>query len=219
MKKAAVVLCGSGFKDGSEIRESVGVLWALAEEKARVEIFAPDEDQYHVVDCLSGEVAKGEKRNQLVEAARIARGNVRPLAELAADEFDFVVIPGGYGAAKNLCSFALEGSKGKVNPEMKRVLKEFRAAGKPIGALCIAPAILALAFPGEKLELTLGAKSETSAEMEKLGHTHVVKKPQEWHIDRQHKIGSTPAYMYDAAPLDQIFAGIRGLVKELHQLA
>lgn len=214
MKKAAVVLCGSGFKDGSEVRESVGVLWALASEKVAAQVFALDAPQFDVVNCLTDK-PMAESRNQMVEAARIARGNVRPLPQLKAADFDFIVIPGGYGAAKNLCNFALEGSKGTVNPELKRVLQEFRQAGKPIGAVCIAPAILALAFPGEGLELTLGAKGDASAEIEKLGHRHVEKKAYEWHFDRKHRIATTPAYMYDDAPLDQIFAGIHGLVKTI----
>lgn len=218
MKKAAVVLCGSGYKDGSEIREAVGILWALSAEKISAQIFAPDEKQAEVVNCLTGEPAP-ENRNQLVEAARIARGEVAPLAKLRAGDFDLLLIPGGFGAAKNLCSFAFEGSKGKVNAEMKKVLQEFRRAAKPIGAVCVAPAILALTFAGEGLELTVGARSEASAEIEKLGHTHVEKAAHEWHIDRAKKIGTSPAYMYDAAPLDQIFLGIRGLVRELSQLA
>ncbi|MGZ3696415.1 MAG: isoprenoid biosynthesis glyoxalase ElbB [Bdellovibrionota bacterium] len=219
MKKAAVVLCGSGYKDGSEIRESVGVLWALAAENMKVQIFAPDLDQFDVVNCATGAAQAGEKRNQLVEAARIARGEIQPLGKLRAQDFDMLVIPGGFGAAKNLCTFAIEGGKGKVLPEMKAVLEGFQSAGKPIGAVCIAPAILALAFPGKKFELTVGAKSEASAEIEKLGHVHVEKAAHEWHIDRKNRVGTTPAYMYDDAPLDKIFSGIKGLVAELCRLA
>jgi enhancing lycopene biosynthesis protein 2 len=218
MKKIAVVLCGSGYKDGSEIRESVAVLWALSREGAEAHCFAPDEPQADVVNCLTGQAAGGEPRNQLVEAARIARGAVAPLAKLRAEAFDGLVIPGGFGAAKNLCTFAAQGSAGRVNPEMKRVLEEFRAAGKPIGAVCIAPALVALAFPKAGLELTLGAKGEASAEIEKLGHRHVEKAPNEWHLDREHKILTTPAYMYDDAPLREIFEGVHGLVRELCSL-
>src|SRR5690606_1602971 len=107
---------------------------------------------------------------------------------------------------------------GKVHPELLRVLKEFRSSAKPIGAVCIAPAILALAFPGEKLELTLGAAGEASAEVEKLGQVHVQKEPTGWHLDAARKIATTPAYMYDGAPLHEIFAGIRGMVGELCRL-
>lgn len=216
--KAAVILCGSGFKDGSEIRESVGVLWALSQEGVDAACFALDEPQLDVVNCLTGEPSRNEQRNQLVEAARIARGQVQPLSRLDATQFDFLVIPGGYGAAKNLCDFALKGSGGKVHPEVKKALDGFRNSGKPIGAVCIAPAILALAYSGQGLELTVGEKSEASGELEKLGHKHVEKKANEWHCHRATKIVTTPAYMYDSAPLREIFAGIHGLVRELKQL-
>jgi enhancing lycopene biosynthesis protein 2 len=219
MQKAAVVLCGSGFKDGSEIREAVGVLWALSEQGVEAGCFALDAPQADVVNCLTGAVSPGETRNQLVESARIARGKVRPLAAARAGEFDFLVLPGGFGAAKNLCSFASQGAKGKVDPEVQRVLQDFREEGKPIGAVCIAPAVLALAFPGQGLELTLGAEGEAAEEIRKLGHKHVPKQPSAWHLDRKHKIATTPAYMYDDAPLHDVFAGIRGMVAELCRLA
>lgn len=215
MKKIAVILCGSGFKDGSEIRESVAVLWALSQEGAEAHCFALDESQADVVNCLTGQAVPGEKRSQIVEAARIARGQIRPLGELTAAGFDGLVIPGGFGAAKNLCTFATQGGGGKVNPQVQRVLEEFRMAGRPIGAVCIAPAILALAFPKQGLELTLGARGEAGAEIEKLGQRHVEKKPNEWHHDRKHKILTSPAYMYDDALLKDVFAGVHGLVREL----
>lgn len=219
MKKAAVILCGSGFKDGSEIREAVGVLWALSAEGVAASLFALDEPQAEVVNCLTGEVAKGESRNQLVEAARIARGAVKPLTELEARGFDFLVLPGGFGAAKNLCTFAREGSRGKVNPEVKRVLEDFHGRAKPIGAVCIAPALVGMAFAGKGFELTLGAGGEAAAELEKLGHKHRPKAASEWLVDAKNKVVSSPAYMHDDAPLHEIFTGIQGLVRELCRLA
>lgn len=216
--KAAVILCGSGFKDGSEIREAVGVLWALSQEGVDASCFALDEPQADVVNCLTMQAVAGETRNQLVEAARIARGKVQPLPRMNAFEYDFLVLPGGFGAAKNLCDFASKGSGGKAHPEVRKALESFRNAGKPIGAVCIAPAVLALAFSGKGLELTVGAKGEASGEIEKLGHKHVEKKANEWLCDRNNKIVTTPAYMYDSAPLHEIFAGIHGLVRELKQL-
>ncbi len=215
MKKVAVVLCGSGFKDGSEIRESVGVYWALSAEGAEVKTFALDEPQYDVVNCLTGETVSNEKRNQLVEAARIARGKIEPLAKLNSQDFDVLVLPGGFGAAKNLCSFAREGSKGSVHPELARVLKSFHDAGKPIGAVCIAPAILAMTFPNAGFELTLGGFSEAAQEIEKLGHQHVVKNANEFHFDKKNNIATSPAYMWDDAKVHEIFDGIRGMVKAL----
>lgn len=215
MKRVAVILCGSGYKDGSEIRESVGVLWALSVAGAEAKMFALDEAQSDVVNCLTGEAVPGEKRNQLVEAARIARGAVAPLEKLNPAEFDALIVPGGFGAAKNLCSFAKEGSGGKVHPSVQQKLEQFFSAGKPIGAVCIAPAILALAFRGKGFELTVGAACEASAEIEKLGHRHVAKKASEFHHDAKNRIYTTPAYMYDAAPLSEIFEGIRGMVAAL----
>ncbi len=219
MKKVAVLLCGSGFKDGSEIREAVGVLWALSAERAETQIFALDEPQSDVVNCLTGEVAKTESRNQLVESARIARGSVAPLADLNPADFDAFLLPGGFGAAKNLCSFAREGSKGRVHPEVKKTLEAFFSQGKPIGAVCIAPAVLALAFPQKGLELTLGAPGEAAGEIEKLGHRHIPKKASECLVDAKHKIVSSPAYMYESAPLHEVFTGIQALVREVCRLA
>src|SRR5271154_5663528 len=132
-KKVAVVLCGSGYLDGSEIRESVGVLWALSKNHAEVQCFAPDADQSDVMNCLTAQPASGERRNQLVEAARIARGKVRPLSHLNAGEFNALIMPGGFGAAKNLCTFASAGAGGTVLPELKKVLEAMHAAKKPIG--------------------------------------------------------------------------------------
>ncbi|MGZ3734987.1 MAG: isoprenoid biosynthesis glyoxalase ElbB, partial [Bdellovibrionota bacterium] len=204
-----------GFKDGSEIRESVAVLWALSREGAEAHCFALDELQADVVNCLTGQPAAGESRNQLVEAARIARGDINPLTQLKAAAFDALVIPGGFGAAKNLCNFASKGSAGSVNGQVKRVLDEFHAAAKPIGAVCIAPAIVALAFPRAGFELTLGDEGEAAGEITKLGHKHVPKKASEWHCDRKNRIVSTPAYMHDRASLADIFTGVHGLVREL----
>jgi enhancing lycopene biosynthesis protein 2 len=195
------------------------VLWALSAEGVATSIFAPDEPQADVVNCLTGEVAKGESRNQLVEAARIARGAVKPITQLQAQGFDFLVLPGGFGAAKNLCTFAKEGSRGKVNAEVKRVLEDFHGQGKPIGAVCIAPALVGMAFAGKGFELTLGAGGEAAAELEKLGHQHRPKAASEWHVDSKNKVVSSPAYMHDDAPLHEIFTGIQGLVRELCRLA
>ncbi|MCM2321770.1 MAG: isoprenoid biosynthesis glyoxalase ElbB [Oligoflexia bacterium] len=216
--KVAVVLCGSGFKDGSEIRESVGVLWALSHHPVEVQCFAPDAPQEEVVNCLTGQTMSGETRNMLVEAARIARGQVRPLTELRPEDFDAIILPGGFGAAKNLCSFASEGSRATVRPELAAILRGMYAARKPIGAVCIAPAIVALALKGEKLELTVGTRCETSEELEKLGHRHIERRAHECHVDEAHRVVTTPAYMQDRAPLHEIFTGIRALVDEVVRL-
>ena len=218
MKKVAVILAGSGYLDGSEIREAVGVLWALSSQPVHVQCFAPDVNQRDVVDHLMGQPAE-ESRNVLVESARIARGKVLPLSELDSSEFDALIMPGGFGAAKNLCTFALEGSNGSVLPELAKILHSMYDAGKPIGAACIAPAILALNWKTTLLELTVGAVSDASQEIEKLGHKHFATKANEVHVDREHKIVTTPAYMYDDAPLHEVFEGIRKMVGDVVRMA
>lgn len=219
MKRAAVILCGSGFKDGSEIREAVGVLFALSEMGVEASCFALDEPQFDVVNCLTLAPASQEKRNQLVESARIARGAIKPLPQLEAKDFEILVIPGGFGAAKNLCNFAHKGSAGSVNPILQEKIMDFYQQKKPIGGVCIAPAILALAFKGKSIDITLGGESEAVDEILKLGHTHIPKKAFEWHVSESHRIVTTPAYMHETAPLHEIFMGIRGMVIELVKLA
>jgi enhancing lycopene biosynthesis protein 2 len=144
---------------------------------------------------------------------------VRPLSELRGEGFDALVLPGGFGVAKNLCDFAFKGSQGQVLPAMHAALEGFRTAHKPIGAVCIAPALLALSFPKQGFELTVGAPGEVSQEIEKLGHKHVVCSPSEIHVDSRHRVVSTPAYMYDDAPLHEVFAGIQKLVAEVIRLS
>jgi enhancing lycopene biosynthesis protein 2 len=167
------------------------------------------------MNCLTGEESAGESRNQLIESARIARGKVQALSTLRPEEFDGLMIPGGYGVAKNLCTFAFKGSQGTVNSEIEKIVKKFYALKKPIGAICIAPALVGLVLKGQNIELTLGPSGEASQEIEKLGHKHIIKSAKEWHVDRAHKILSTPAYMIDDSPLADIFEGIAGMTKEL----
>jgi enhancing lycopene biosynthesis protein 2 len=213
-KRIAVVLCGSGFKDGSEIRESVGVLWALSQHPVDVQCYAPDAPQKDVINCLTGQ-PMNETRNQLVEAARIARGKIKALSELNPSEFDAIILPGGFGAAKNLCDFASKGIQGSVISELKEKLQAFHATNKPIGAVCIAPAIVALAFSQKNFNLTVGASGEAAQSIEKLGHKHITTSARECCIDEKNKIFTTPAYMYDDANLSDIFEGIRKLVSEV----
>ncbi|HLW57458.1 MAG TPA: isoprenoid biosynthesis glyoxalase ElbB [Bacteriovoracaceae bacterium] len=216
MKKIAVVLGGSGFKDGSEIRESVLTLLALDEADVQFDCFAPDDNQYDVVNCLTGE-AMNEKRNLLVEAARIARGHIKPVTELKASDYDGVMFPGGFGVAKNLCTFAFKGSEGEVRADVNNVIHDFYNAKKPIGAICIAPALIALSLKGKNLNLTLGSEGEAAEEIKKLGHRHTVTKPHECVVDRENKIVTSPAYMYDDARLKDIKKGIAEVVKAISQ--
>lgn len=218
MKKVAVILCGSGYRDGSEIREAVATLWSLSHEHAKVQCFAPDDLQADVVNCLTGETVKSEKRNMLVESARIARGEIKPLNQLNVSDFDALIIPGGFGAAKNLCNFAFKGSQGTARPELEKVLHTFFEMKKPIGAICIAPAILALALRGKNLVLTVGSSGETADEIAKCGHEHVVTSVTECHIDSKNKIVTTGAYMFGNAPLHDVFTGIQKCVQGVLKL-
>ncbi len=212
-KKIAVVLCGSGFKDGSEIRESIGVLLALDQHQAEAFCFAPDDFQHDVVNCLTGEIDPLQERNMLVESARIARGKIKPLHDLDPEKFDGIIIPGGFGAAKNLCSFALKGIQGEVRFDLDKILKKFHLLKKPIGAVCIAPAIVALTFRETKLQLTVGESSPTADSLIKLGHEHIICASDSAVWDKNNKIASTPAYMNDQATLSDIFKGIDKLVQ------
>lgn len=214
-----MILCGSGYKDGSEIRESVLTLLALDQQGAKFECFAPDDFQTDVVNCFTSEVMAGEKRHMLVESARIARGEVKSLMDLHGMNFDGLIMPGGFGAAKNLCDFAFKGATGRARPDVAETLREFHQAKKPIGAVCIAPAVLALTFKNQGFKLTVGAASETSQELEKLGHTHVVCPPDQCVVDKNAKIVTSPAYMYEAGPLSAIATGISSLVREVLALA
>lgn len=218
-KKIAVVLCGSGYLDGSEIRESVGALWALSKHAVDVQCFAPNAEQADVMNCLTKEPVANEARNQLVEGARIARGNIKPLGTLEPRDYDALILPGGFGAAKNLCDFAKAGANGVVRTELQRILVAMHAAKKPLGAICIAPAILALAFKGKGIEMTVGAAGEAAGEIEKLGQRHITCRADECHVDKTHRVVTTPAYMYDDALLHEIFTGIDKLVNEVIRLA
>jgi enhancing lycopene biosynthesis protein 2 len=160
-----------------------------------------------------------EKRNQLVESARIARADVKPLSQLRAQDFAGLIIPGGFGAAKNLCNFASQGAKGTVIKDLERVITDFHSSKKPIGAVCIAPAIVGLALKGEACELSVGKKCSTSDAIEAMGHRHVQTEISECHIDRQHRIVTTPAYMDDKASLSDLFQGVRKLVGAVIELS
>jgi enhancing lycopene biosynthesis protein 2 len=208
-KNVCVILSGCGVFDGAEIHESVVTLLTLARAGATYRCAAPDKPQMHVINHLEGKPAEGETRNVLVEAARIARGAISPLSEIRATDYDAVFLPGGFGAAKNLSDFAVNGAGGSADPELVRVLQEFRAAGKPIGAVCIAPAVLVLAL-GEG-EVTIGSDEGTAAAIAAAGGSHVACPVTEMHVDEARKIVTAPAYMVDTT-LDRVAEGIEKAV-------
>ncbi len=216
MKKVGVVLSGCGVRDGSEIHEAVLTLLAIDRQGAEAVCMAPD-IPFPVTDHLTMQDT-GEKRNVLVESARIARGNIRNIAEVRASDLDAVVFPGGFGAAKNLCDFAFKGATASVNPEVARLVREMAAAGKPIGAVCIAPALIA-SILGKDLgpALTIGNDAGTANEIEKTGATHQECEVSDFVVDPDNKIVTSPAYML-ATRISEVAEGIDRCVGEVIRL-
>ncbi|PKQ60374.1 isoprenoid biosynthesis protein ElbB [Labilibaculum filiforme] len=213
-KKFAVVLAGSGVYDGSEIHEATLALYSISKNGGSYQIFAPNINQYHVINHITGEEMP-ETRNVLVEAARIARGDIKDLKDFSADDFDAILFPGGFGVAKNLCTFAFDGVDCKVNPDAELALKAMHKAKKPIGALCISPALIAKVL-GE-VELTIGEDEETAAAITAMGATHVTTTHGEIVFDKENKIVTTPCYMLDAS-IAQIGDGADNVVKTIMAL-
>lgn len=214
----AVILSGCGYLDGVEIRESVLALLALDSEGIEYDIFAPDIEQCHVINHLTKTTCEAESRNVLQEASRIARRKISALSELRPEQFDGLVLPGGFGAAKNLSTFAFNGSAGETNSEIELILKKFYATKKPIGAICISPALLSLTFGNIKPKLTIGNHTETSEEIEKTGSIHLSCGVNECIVDTENLFITTPAYMEENTNLMDIFQGITKLVKAMQQL-
>lgn len=216
-KKIGVVLSGCGVYDGSEIHEAVFTLLAIDRNGADAVCMAPNAE-FPVVDHLAG-AESGETRNALVEAARIARGNIRDIAGVTAADIDALIFPGGFGAAKNLCNFAVKGAGADVFPEVARLLKEVMAARKPIGAICIAPALIAATLGKEYApQLTIGTDEGTAAAINQTGSTHVACPVTEFVVDAKNKIISTPAYML-AGRISEAYDGIDKAVKAVIEMA
>jgi len=215
-KKIGVILSGCGVYDGSEIHEAVFTLLAIDANGAEAVCMAPDMELAEV-SHLSG-AATGAKRNVLVESARIARGKIRNIAEITSGDLDAVILPGGFGAAKNLCDFAQKGAAASIQPEVARLLKEMVAAGKPIGAICIAPVIVAALLGKERSpEVTIGNDSGTAAAINATGSRHCDCPVTEFVIDRKNRIVSTPAYML-AGHISEAYEGITKTVKAVIDL-
>jgi enhancing lycopene biosynthesis protein 2 len=213
MKQFAVILAGCGVYDGAEIHEAVLTLLAIKKAGADYKIFAPDVDQYHVINHITGEVT-GEKRNALTESARIARGIIYPVGDFTAADFDALIFPGGFGVAKNLCTYAYDGVDFKVNKDVEKAIKEMFELGKPIGAMCIAPVLLAKVL--ENIGITIGNDKGTANDIDKLGSSHKVADYTEVVIDTDNLIFSTPCYMLDADIL-QVANGTENLINAIMQ--
>ena len=214
MKKIAVVLAGNGVYDGSEIHEATLTLLAIVRNGAQYQCFAPDVNQAHVVNHLTGEEMP-EKRNVLIEAARIARGNIKPLSEYNAKDFDAIVFPGGFGAAKNLCTFAFDGVDCKVNTDVEKAVRATVAEEKPVGALCISPVLIAKILGDVKV--TIGQDEATIEAIERLGGTHEKTTHGQIVVDEKYKVITTPCYMLNAT-IDQIADGVEKAVKKILEM-
>ncbi|OFI33562.1 isoprenoid biosynthesis glyoxalase ElbB [Alteromonas lipolytica] len=194
MKKVAVILSGCGVYDGAEIHESVLTLLSILKHGGSYQCFAPDKPQLHVVNHLTGEVVEGESRNVLAESARITRGKVKPVTECNADDFDLLILPGGFGAAKNLCTFAIDGPDCQFDEDVLSVCKAFAEAGKPAAYACIAPALAAKVY-GTSVNLTIGNDEGTASALEQFGVKHQNCTVTDVVIDQDAKLVTTPAYM------------------------
>jgi enhancing lycopene biosynthesis protein 2 len=213
-RNIAVILSGCGNKDGAEIHESVMTLWAIHKHGAEYQCFAPDIDQHHVLNFITNQ-EMDEKRNVLVESARIARGDIKDLKEYSAAEYDGLILPGGLGAAKNLSTFAFDGPHCVVNEDVERAVQDTAAQHKPIGALCIAPAIIARIF-GD-VTVTIGHDPGTEAALAEMGAKHSETTHGEIVVDKDKKVVTTPCYMLNAR-LDQIGEGAENLVKAVLEM-
>ena len=211
MKKFAVVLAGCGHKDGAEITEAVSLLLAIDQHHCEYQCFAPDRPQTEVIDHITGKKVVGAKRNIMTEAARIARGNILPLDQFKAEDYDALFFPGGFGAAKNLCDFAFKGADMVVQTDVARAILEMHAAKKPIGAMCIAPVMLARLLPG--VCVTLGAEGSDAADcVRKWGAEHVQTENGDVCAVNEDLVFTTPAFMLDAT-LKDIYDGAFNMVE------
>lgn len=215
MKTVGVVLSGCGVFDGAEIHESVLTLLALDRAGARVLCFAPDKPQLHVINHVTGEEI-AEQRNVLVESARIARGQVAPLSSADSTQLDALIVPGGFGAAKNLSDFAIKGSECAIDPDLAELVQSMHKSGKPIGFMCISPVMLPKLL-GKPIRLTIGNDPDTIDAIEIMGGEHVVCPVEDVVIDIDNKVVTTPAYML-AESISDAAKGIDKLVTKVLDL-
>lgn len=213
-KKLAVVLSGCGVYDGSEIHEAVATLLAIEKQGANYQCFAPDIKQHHVVNHLTGEEMT-ESRNVLIEAARIARGNILPLSELNLENFDGLVFPGGFGVAKNLCSYAVDGTKCLINSDVNVAVRDAYERNIPIAALCVSPVLIAEILAN--VTLTIGKDASTIKDIEVMGAIHQETTGAEIVVDRENKIVSSPCYMLDAS-ISVVAQGAENAINALFEM-
>ena len=217
MKKIGILLAGCGFLDGSEIHEAVLTLLALDRAGAEAVCLAPDITHYEVVNHYTGETMPNELRNVLVESARIARGAITDLKNIGTLALDALILPGGFGAAKNLSTYALKGTSCEINPDVAAAVQSFYQAKKPLGFICIAPALAAKILGEEHIDLTIGNDPQSATDIEAMGAHHVECPVGNAIVSRTGKVVSTPAYMLQAS-ISEVAKGIEKLVEELLSL-
>lgn len=215
-KRIALILSGCGNKDGTEITEAVALIVGLSRGGAQLDFFAPDLN-FTARNFLTG--IPMDERNMMVEAARISRSQMQDLKTLNVDSYDALAFPGGMGAAVNLCDWSKKGANCEVLSDVRRAIEGFHKTERPIAAVCVAPVLLARVLGKHKITLTLGADDETAMEVRKTGAIHETCPVDDYITDRNHKIITTPAYMYGDAKFHQVFDGIQGLAKELLEMA
>ncbi|MBS3808560.1 MAG: isoprenoid biosynthesis glyoxalase ElbB [Desulfobacterales bacterium] len=217
MKNVGVLLSGCGVYDGTEIHEAVITLLALERNGASTVCMAPDIAQHHVVNHLTGQPTE-ESRNLLVESARIARGEITDIKHIRSADLDALVIPGGFGAAKNLSDFAIKGKEAEIHPEVRRLVIEMADSAKPIGAMCISPAVLAKILEDRRPQVTIGNDLGTAEAIEAMGGTHTVCEVKMIEVDKTNKLVTTPAYMIGSS-ISDVAEGIEKLVEKVLEMA
>ncbi|MEF8879884.1 MAG: isoprenoid biosynthesis glyoxalase ElbB [Candidatus Thermoplasmatota archaeon] len=220
MKKIAVILAGSGVKDGSELHESVATLLYLKKQGADYDCFAPDKKQHHVVDHTKNKPVENEERNMMTEAARIARGDIRDIKEYNPNDYDALIFPGGFGVAKNLFTYAIDGVNCRIDEDVKNAILQTHQKDKPIGAICISPLMIARAFKDNdvKPKVTVGNREELMSAVEQNGGIAEEKKVDEICYDKKNKIVSTPAYTI-ANDIAEAASGIEKLVTKIIEIS
>jgi enhancing lycopene biosynthesis protein 2 len=220
LKKIAVVLAGSGVKDGSEIHESVVTLLTIKRNNADYVCFAPDKNQYHVINHTDNSVMKNNERNMLTEAARIARGEIKDLKKYKPDDFDAVIFPGGLGVAKNLFTYAVDGVKCDIDPVVEKTILDTIEAGKPIGAICISPLLVARALRDSNIKprVTVGNEEDLMAAVKNMNGIPEERLVGEICYDEVNKIVSTPAYTI-GKNIAEVATGIEKLVQKIIRIS
>jgi len=218
MKTIGVILAGSGVYDGAEIHEAVLTMLSLDKRGAKMVLMAPNVNQHHVINHINGQEMP-ETRNVLVEAARIARGEIKDVKDVDSKTLDAVILPGGFGVAKNLCDFAFKGENCEVEASVLEFLTQIIEDKKPLAAVCIAPVLISKIYEklGKKVELTIGTDEQTAGKVETMGNTHISCQVKEFHVDKVNKIVSSPAYML-GQNISEVAEGIDKTVEALLSL-